>query len=117
MHTFRANIDYALSEAHTTYGRIGIKVWICKGEVFGKRDLSTTVGSGTPNKGKGGLHHICVQVEDIDTRLKELKAAGMMLIDEEPRIGAHNCRIAFVHPKSTGGVLLELSEPQDGSHG
>ena len=54
LHTFRANIDYALSEAHTTYGRIGVKVWICKGEVYGKRDLSSSVGSGTPNKGKGG---------------------------------------------------------------
>lgn len=54
LHTFRADIDYALSEAHTTYGRIGVKVWICKGEVFGKRDLSDSVGSGTPNKGKGG---------------------------------------------------------------
>lgn len=40
LHTFRADIDYALAEAHTTYGRIGIKVWICKGEVYGKRDLS-----------------------------------------------------------------------------
>jgi small subunit ribosomal protein S3 len=40
LHTFRADIDYALSEAHTTYGRIGVKVWICKGEVYGKRDLS-----------------------------------------------------------------------------
>ena len=40
LHTFRADIDYAIVEAHTTYGRIGIKVWICKGEVFGKRDLS-----------------------------------------------------------------------------
>jgi len=54
LHTFRADIDYALSEAHTTYGRIGVKVWICKGEVYGKRDLSAAVGSGTPNKGKGG---------------------------------------------------------------
>lgn len=54
LHTFRADIDYALSEAHTTYGRIGVKVWICKGEVYGRRDLSATVGSGTPNKGKGG---------------------------------------------------------------
>ena len=54
LHTFRADIDYALAEAHTTYGRIGVKVWICKGEVFGKRDLSASVGSGTPNKGKGG---------------------------------------------------------------
>ncbi|MDP4664213.1 MAG: 30S ribosomal protein S3 [Salibacteraceae bacterium] len=52
LHTFRADIDYALAEAHTTYGRIGIKVWICKGEVYGRRDLTTTVGSGTPNKGK-----------------------------------------------------------------
>ncbi|MFK7757552.1 MAG: 30S ribosomal protein S3 [Flavobacteriales bacterium] len=44
LHTFRADIDYALAEAHTTYGRIGIKVWICKGEVYGKRDLSATAG-------------------------------------------------------------------------
>lgn len=44
LHTFRADIDYALTEAHTTYGRIGIKVWICKGEVYGKRDLSPNVG-------------------------------------------------------------------------
>jgi small subunit ribosomal protein S3 len=44
LHTFRADIDYALSEAHTTYGRLGVKVWICKGEVYGKRDLSPNVG-------------------------------------------------------------------------
>jgi small subunit ribosomal protein S3 len=44
LHTFRADIDYALAEAHTTYGRIGIKVWICKGEVHGKRDLSPNIG-------------------------------------------------------------------------
>jgi len=44
LHTFRADIDYAVSEAHTTYGRIGIKVWICKGEVYGKRDLSPNIG-------------------------------------------------------------------------
>lgn len=45
LHTFRADIDYALSEAHTTYGRIGIKVWICRGEVYGKRDLSPVTGA------------------------------------------------------------------------
>ncbi len=44
LHTFRADIDYAVSEAHTTYGVLGIKVWICKGEVYGKRDLSPNVG-------------------------------------------------------------------------
>ena len=55
LHTFRADIDYALEEAHTTYGRIGVKVWICKGEVYGTRDLSPNVGLGNkPNGSKGG---------------------------------------------------------------
>lgn len=55
LHTFRADIDYALSEAHTTYGRIGIKVWICKGEVYGKRDLSPNVGAPSrPNQQQQG---------------------------------------------------------------
>jgi small subunit ribosomal protein S3 len=44
LHTLRADIDYAVAEAHTTYGRIGIKVWVCKGEVYGKRDLSPNFG-------------------------------------------------------------------------
>lgn len=52
LHTFRADIDYALSEAHTTYGRIGVKVWIMKGEVYGKRDLSNLLG--TVRKTGGG---------------------------------------------------------------
>jgi small subunit ribosomal protein S3 len=54
LHTFRADIDYALSEAHTTYGRIGIKVWICKGEVYGKRDLSPNFGEKGGKGPKGG---------------------------------------------------------------
>jgi len=53
LHTFRADIDYALAEAHTTYGRIGIKVWICKGEVFGKRDLSPNIELRSQKKGSG----------------------------------------------------------------
>jgi len=51
LHTFRADIDYALSEAQTTYGKLGIKVWICKGEVYGKRDLSPNVGMASGQKG------------------------------------------------------------------
>ena len=54
LHTFRADIDYALAEALTTYGKIGIKVWICKGEVYGKRDLSPNIGQTTGVKGKEG---------------------------------------------------------------
>lgn len=62
---------------------------------------------------RGGLHHICIEVSDLEGHLAKLKENGIKLIDETPRIGAHNKKIAFVHPKSTGGVLLELSEPQD----
>ncbi len=54
LHTYRADIDYALKEALTIYGKIGIKVWICKGEVFGKRDLSPNVGAPKKEKGGGG---------------------------------------------------------------
>jgi small subunit ribosomal protein S3 len=54
LHTFRADIDYALSEALTTYGKIGVKVWICKGEVYGKRDLSPNIGGSSSASGKGG---------------------------------------------------------------
>ncbi len=57
-----------------------------------------------------GLHHICIYVDDINARLAALKAAGLKLIDESPRIGADGEKIAFVHPASTGGVLLELQE-------
>ena len=60
-----------------------------------------------------GLHHICVGVSDICQELSNLKEKGARLIDQEPKIGAGGAQIAFVHPKSTGGVLLELSQPQD----
>ena len=56
----------------------------------------------------GGIHHIAVEVEDIAASLAKLKSAGARLIDEQPRIGAEGCLIAFVHPASSGGVLLEL---------
>lgn len=57
-----------------------------------------------------GLHHICLRVDDIEASMAALKAQGFRLLSEEPKDGAHGCRICFVHPKSTGGVLLELSE-------
>src|SRR5437773_4868778 len=57
-----------------------------------------------------GLHHLCVLVESLEATLAEMKARGVRLIDEEPRPGAAGCRVAFVHPDATGGVLLELKE-------
>lgn len=57
-----------------------------------------------------GLHHVCLKVRDIEGALKELSQAGVKLIDENPRIGAHGHRMAFIHPKALHGVLLELYE-------
>lgn len=57
-----------------------------------------------------GLHHIAVHVDNIESALERLKASGARLIDSAPRAGAHNTRVAFVHPASTHGVLLELVE-------
>jgi len=59
---------------------------------------------------RSGLHHVCVLVDDIEASLRTLKARGVALIDESPRVGAGGCRVAFVHPKAAGGVLLELKE-------
>jgi methylmalonyl-CoA/ethylmalonyl-CoA epimerase len=57
-----------------------------------------------------GIHHICFAVDDLDAALERCRAAGIRLIDESPRIGAERKRIAFLHPASTAGVLIELSE-------
>jgi len=57
-----------------------------------------------------GIHHICFAVDDLDAALERCRAAGIRLIDESPRIGAERKRIAFLHPSSTSGVLIELSE-------
>ena len=57
-----------------------------------------------------GIHHIALRVEDIRARLADLKSKGARLIDEEPRTGAGGCLVAFIHPSSTGGVLIELVE-------
>jgi methylmalonyl-CoA/ethylmalonyl-CoA epimerase len=57
-----------------------------------------------------GIHHLCFAVDDLDSALERCRAAGIRLIDETPRIGAEKKRIAFLHPSSTAGVLIELSE-------
>lgn len=59
---------------------------------------------------RSGLHHVCVEVDDIQAALDLLKARGVALIDETPRVGAGGCRVAFVHPRSAAGVLLELKQ-------
>lgn len=57
-----------------------------------------------------GIHHLAIRVENLEAALEDLKAKGVRLIDEKPRPGAGGAKIAFLHPKATGGILLELSE-------
>src|SRR5581483_11819465 len=59
------------------------------------------------------LHHTAYRVRDLQTKLDQLKAAGVRLIDEQPRKGAHGNAIAFLHPSATGGVLIELCQPPE----
>jgi methylmalonyl-CoA/ethylmalonyl-CoA epimerase len=66
--------------------------------------------AGFLEKKGGGIHHIAIRVVGIEAMIDKLKAAGVRMIDEKPRIGAHNKKIAFIHPKSTNGVLIEICE-------
>jgi len=57
-----------------------------------------------------GIHHICLEVDDIEAELRSYKEKGALLIDETPRKGAHGTKVGFIHPKTSGGVLIELCE-------
>lgn len=69
----------------------------------------SAVGKFLASRGEG-VHHIAIGVRDIESVIEGLISKGVRMIDEKPRIGAHNKKIAFLHPKSTGGVLIELCE-------
>ena len=75
----------------------------------------TPVGKFIAKKGPG-IHHVAYAVEDIDAALEQIKAAGLKLIDEEPRTGIRRSRVAFIHPSSTGSVLTEIVQPAENGH-
>lgn len=79
-------------------------------ELLEATDPESPIAKFIARNGRGGIHHICVEVDDIFAKLKELKHNGVQLIDDVPKKGAHNKLVAFVHPKALGGVLLELSQ-------
>jgi methylmalonyl-CoA/ethylmalonyl-CoA epimerase len=78
-------------------------------ELLTPRDADGPIARFLARRGPG-IHHICYRVPDLDAALAGCRAAGYQLIDEVPRTGAGGRRIAFVHPKATGGILLELTE-------
>ena len=79
-------------------------------ELLEPSDPSSTVAAFIEKRGEG-LHHVALTVERIEDRIAELKQSGVRMIDDAPRPGAHHMRIAFLHPRSTFGVLTELCEP------
>jgi methylmalonyl-CoA/ethylmalonyl-CoA epimerase len=79
-------------------------------ELLESTDPASPIGKFVAARGPG-IHHICFAVDDLDAALDRCRAAGLRLIDETPRLGAEGKRIAFIHPASTGGVLVELSDP------
>jgi len=81
-------------------------------ELLEPTDPSSPVAKFLEKRGEG-LHHLAFTVENIQDRIAELQASGVRMIDESPRTGAHQMKIAFLHPKSTAGVLTELCEPVD----
>jgi methylmalonyl-CoA/ethylmalonyl-CoA epimerase len=78
-------------------------------ELLEAMEEDSPIGRFIAKRGEG-LHHLCFQVEDLERTLLRLKEAGVRLIDEIPRRGAGNCLVAFIHPTSTCGVLVELSQ-------
>jgi methylmalonyl-CoA/ethylmalonyl-CoA epimerase len=85
----------------------------------GHVELLAPLGPDTPvgkylAKNGPGLHHVAYAVDDIDAALEKIVAAGIQLIDSEPRVGIRDSRVAFLHPRSTGGVLTEIVEPAGG---
>ncbi|MDX6625257.1 MAG: methylmalonyl-CoA/ethylmalonyl-CoA epimerase [Solirubrobacterales bacterium] len=85
----------------------------------GHVELLRPLGADTPvgkfmAKNGAGLHHVAYAVDDIDATLERIAAAGVKLIDTKPRVGIRESRVAFLHPRSTGGVLTEIVEPAGG---
>lgn len=72
-------------------------------------DSNSPISKFLENRGEG-IHHICFAVDDIEAALERLKKEGVRLIDETPRPGAYNSKVAFIHPKAVNGVLIELAE-------
>ena len=107
---------FAMREQHReTVGEQGVEAVLLEVgeghvELLRPLDPGNAVGRFLERNGPG-MHHVAYQTDDIDQALARLRDAGLRLIDEEPRTGIRNSRVAFLHPKATLGVLTELVEP------
>ena len=78
-------------------------------ELLESTNIESPIAKFMENRG-AGIHHVCFEVESITDAIKELKELGVHVLSDEPSVGAEGYRVVFIHPKSTGGVLVELAE-------
>ena len=114
---YGGSFEMALAHRETVVSQGVEAVLLDVGE--GHVELLRPLGPDTPvgkfmAKNGEGLHHVAYAVDDIDATLERIAAAGVELIDSKPRIGIRESRVAFLHPRSTGGVLTEIVEPAGG---
>jgi methylmalonyl-CoA/ethylmalonyl-CoA epimerase len=111
---YRERLGMPLQHRETVeqFGVEAVLLGIGNGHIELLRPVSPESGVGRFLERHGpGMHHVAYRTDDIDSALDSVRAAGLQLIDERPRTGVRNSRVAFMHPKSTGGVLTELVEP------
>ncbi len=114
---YRDSFEMELAHRETVESQGVEAVLLDVGE--GHVELLAPLGPDTPvgkfmARNGAGLHHVAYAVDDIDATLEKLAGAGLQLIDTEPRVGIRESRVAFLHPRSTGGVLTEIVEPAGG---
>jgi methylmalonyl-CoA/ethylmalonyl-CoA epimerase len=112
---YEGSFEMALAHRETVESQGVEAILLDVGE--GHVELLAPLGPDTPvgkAKNGAGLHHVAYAVEDIDATLERIAAAGVGLIDSAPRVGIRGSRVAFLHPRSTGGVLTEIVEPAGG---
>ena len=108
----RLGMNLQHREIFDQFGVEAVLLGIGDGHVELLKPVSPDSGVGRFLERRGpGMHHVAYRTDDIDSALESVRAAGLVLIDERPRRGIRNSRVAFVDPKSTGGVLTELVEP------
>ena len=111
--TFGMPVAHRETVAEQGVEAVLLDVGDCHVELLSPLGPDTPVGKFLERKGPG-LHHVAYRVEDINATLSQLADAGLELIDKEPRTGIRSSRVAFLHPRSTGGVLTEIVEPAKG---
>lgn len=108
------SIDVLDREIHGDMSVSFLSVGETKIELLQAIDPGSVIAKFIEKRGEG-IHHIAFEVDDIERALDELKARGVSLIDQKPRSGAHNSRVAFLNPKNAHGILVELVEPARGA--